>query len=63
MGAFTDRVFAVVQQIPCGKVATYGQIARIIGAPRAARYVGYALRANASPGTDPGSIPLPSRGV
>lgn len=57
MGAFTDRVFAVVKQIPRGKVATYGQIARIIGAPRAARYVGYALRANPSPGTEPGSIP------
>ena len=34
MGAFADRVFAVVKQIPRGKVATYGQIARIIGAPR-----------------------------
>lgn len=42
MGAFSDRVFAVVKQIPRGKVATYGQIARIIGAPRSARYVGYA---------------------
>ena len=30
MGAFADRVFAVVKQIPRGKVATYGQIARII---------------------------------
>lgn len=57
MGAFSDRVFAVVRQIPRGKVATYGQIARIIGAPRSARYVGYALRANPSPGTDPASIP------
>ena len=27
MGAFADRVFAVVKQIPRGKVATYGQIA------------------------------------
>lgn len=57
MGAFADRVFAVVQQIPRGKVATYGQIARMIGAPRSARYVGYALRANPAPGTDPASIP------
>lgn len=57
MGAFADRVFAVVKQIPRGKVATYGQIARIIGAPRAARYVGYALRANPAPGTEPESIP------
>ena len=57
MGAFADRVFTVAKQIPRGKVATYGQIARIIGAPRAARYVGYALRANPSPGTEPESIP------
>lgn len=57
MGAFADRVFAVVQQIPRGKVASYGQIARMIGAPRSARYVGYALRANPAPGTDPASIP------
>lgn len=57
MGAFADRVFAVVQQIPRGKVATYGQVARMIGAPRSARYVGYALHANPSPGTDPASIP------
>lgn len=57
MGAFADRVFAVVKQIPPGKVATYGQIARIIGAPRSARYVGYALRANPEPGADHASIP------
>ena len=57
MGAFSDRVFAVVKQIPRGKVATYGQIARIIGAPRSARYVGFALRANPNPGTDLSSIP------
>lgn len=57
MGDFANRVFGVVQQIPCGKVATYGQVARLIGAPRSARYVGYALRANPEPGTDPDSIP------
>ena len=56
MGAFADRVFAVVKQIPRGR-GPHGQIARIIGAPRAARYVGYALRANPSPGTEPESIP------
>lgn len=57
MGAFADKVFAVVMTIPRGKVATYGQIARIIGAPRSARYVGYALRANPSPGLEPEDIP------
>ena len=57
MGDFANRVFGVVQRIPRGKVATYGQVARLIGAPRAARYVGYALRANPEPGTDLDSIP------
>lgn len=57
MGEFADKVFDVVRQIPRGKVATYGQVARLIGAPRSARYVGYALHANPAPGVDPDSIP------
>lgn len=57
MGDFANRVFSVVQRIPAGKVATYGQVGRLIGAPRAARYVGYALHANPEPGTDPSCIP------
>lgn len=57
MGAFADKVFTVVKQIPRGKVASYGQVGKLIGAPRSARYVGYALRANPSPGIDIDSIP------
>jgi len=57
MGDFSDSVFAQVARIPKGKVSTYGQIARIIGSPRSARYVGYALRTNPAPGTDKGCIP------
>lgn len=57
MGDFANRVFAVVRRIPAGKVATYGQVGRLIGAPRGARYVGYALHANPEPGTEPGCIP------
>ena len=57
MGDYADKVFAVVRQVPRGKVATYGQIARLIGAPRSARYVGYALRGNPSPGQDASDIP------
>lgn len=57
MGAFSNRVFAVVRRIPRGCVATYGQVARIIGAPRSARYVGYVLRNNPSPGMGPEDIP------
>jgi methylated-DNA-protein-cysteine methyltransferase-like protein len=38
------RVYAVVRQIPPGKVATYGQIAEIVG-DCTARMVGYAMAA------------------
>jgi len=37
---FRDRVYAVVAQIPRGRVMTYGQIAALCGNPRAARIVG-----------------------
>jgi methylated-DNA-protein-cysteine methyltransferase-like protein len=38
-----DRIYAVVRRIPRGRVASYGQVARIAGLPRHARLVGYAL--------------------
>ena len=37
------RIYAVVQRIPHGRVATYGQIAALAGFPGQARQVGYAL--------------------
>ncbi len=40
---FYFRVYAKVRQIPRGKVATYGQIATLVGSPRGARMVGWAL--------------------
>ncbi|MCH7958552.1 MAG: methylated-DNA--[protein]-cysteine S-methyltransferase [Candidatus Hydrogenedentes bacterium] len=43
---FYDAVYRVVRKIPRGRVMTYGQIATILGAPRAARAVGYAMRAS-----------------
>lgn len=39
MTAFTQRVIAIIQSIPEGKVMTYGQIAALAGSPRAARQV------------------------
>ena len=57
MGDFSERVFAVVRQVPHGKVASYGQVARLIGAPRSARYVGYALHANPDPDAEVNHIP------
>lgn len=44
MESFFEQVYRVVEKIPYGKVASYGQIARLIGRPRAARQVGYAMR-------------------
>src|SRR5690625_4072708 len=41
---FYERVYAVVRQIPYGKVTSYGAIAKAIGAPKSARMVGYALK-------------------
>lgn len=40
---FVDRVLTVVDAIPYGHVTTYGHIARCLGAPRAARMVGWAV--------------------
>jgi len=42
---FFTRVYAAVRRIPRGRVATYGQIALLLGVPRGARAVGWALRA------------------
>ena len=44
----------MVRQIPEGRVASYGQIARMMGEPRKARFVGYAM--HASPGVA-GGVP------
>lgn len=47
---FDQRVYAAVARIPRGQLATYGQIAELIGAYGQARQVGWALR----------RLPLPS---
>ena len=41
---FLYQVMEVVNEIPYGKVATYGQIARLIGRDKNARLVGKALQ-------------------
>lgn len=40
---FRAAVFSMVKRVPKGKVATYGQIAALIGHPRHSRHVGHAL--------------------
>ena len=42
-----DRIYAVVRLIPPGKVATYGQISRIVGGC-SAQMIGFALAALSS---------------
>lgn len=46
-------IYEVVKRIPKGKVATYGQVAGLVGNPRLARVVGYALHVNPDPTTIP----------
>lgn len=43
---FYKRMQLVCEQIPAGRVATYGQIALLCGKPGNARQVGYALNRN-----------------
>ncbi|MCF6439664.1 MGMT family protein [Pseudoalteromonas luteoviolacea] len=41
---FKQKVYTLIGAIPEGNVATYGQIAKLAGAPRHARAVGYLLK-------------------
>jgi methylated-DNA-protein-cysteine methyltransferase-like protein len=43
---FFDRVYAVVRQIPYGKVTSYGAIAKALGTGKSARMVGWAMNAS-----------------
>lgn len=49
----TKRIYEAVKQIPRGKVATYGQVAKMAGNARMSRAVGNALHKN----PDPDGIP------
>lgn len=40
-----QRIYRVVRRIPVGRIATYGQVARLAGLAGHARQVGYALHA------------------
>lgn len=39
-----ERIWQVVSRIPRGKVATYGQVARLADLPGYARYAGYTMK-------------------
>ena len=46
---FYQRVYELARRIPAGRCASYGQLALMLGNPRAARAVGYAMRACKDP--------------
>ncbi len=46
MNNFKEKVYKICDSIPKGMVATYGQIAKLAGRPKAARAVGYYMRTN-----------------
>lgn len=48
-----QKVYAVVRQIPPGKVTSYGRVAEMIGHSGAARQVGYAMSALRNWADDP----------
>ncbi|MFV8332075.1 MGMT family protein [Flavobacterium sp. GSP14] len=50
---FFERVYAVVRQIPYGKVTSYGAIAKALGTVRSARMVGWAMNASHTLGDVP----------
>jgi methylated-DNA-protein-cysteine methyltransferase-like protein len=41
--SFADEVHALVRTVPAGRVTTYGTLARLLGRPRSARMVGWAM--------------------
>ena len=51
--SFSQKVKSLAKQIPKGKVATYGQIAKLAGSPGASRAVGMIMSRNDSPKTMP----------
>ena len=44
MDSFFEQIYALVRAVPEGRVVSYGQIAAMLGRPRAARMVGWAMR-------------------
>jgi methylated-DNA-protein-cysteine methyltransferase-like protein len=56
--SFPELVYALVRQVPRGRVITYGTIARLLGDPRKARQVGWAMAA-----ANRASPPMPAHRV
>ena len=52
-----ERIWAAVREVPPGRVTTYGHVARHVGLGRAARTVGWALKAVARSDAGPLWVP------
>ena len=59
---FHQEVLRATARIPCGEVRTYGELAAIVGRPRAARAVGTAMARNPVPLLVPCHRVVPSSG-
>lgn len=60
---FYERVFEVVEQIPYGRVTTYGAIAQYLGSGGSSRMVGYALNKSLEFSAEKGKPMLPCHRV
>src|SRR3989338_8987091 len=43
---FNEKCYEILKKVPRGKVTTYGELARAVGSPKAARAVGNAMKRN-----------------
>jgi methylated-DNA-[protein]-cysteine S-methyltransferase len=46
MKSFNEKCYSKLREVPAGKVVTYGELARAVGKPGAARAVGNAMNKN-----------------
>jgi len=44
--SFKESAYEITKLIPVGKVATYGQLAQLVGNPKAARAIGMFMKTN-----------------
>ena len=44
VSSLNEQIWQIIAAVPRGKVVTYGQVARLAGYPRHARYVGTTLK-------------------
>lgn len=60
---FFERVYEVAKKIPYGRITSYGEIAKYLGAARSARMVGWAMNASHNDDTVPAHRVVNSKGI